>query len=184
MNQCYIALGSNLETPLLQVNRAIDALSQLQQSTLVTASPWYRSAAIGPGEQPDYINGVAELHTALSAEDLLAALQNIENQQQRERLQRWGPRTLDLDILLYGNQTFRSKMLCIPHPRMFERNFVLYPLYDIAPKLVLPDGSKIGDYLNACPKLNLSLVTQRSSPTIAINAGSDTHNNISNGDNT
>jgi 2-amino-4-hydroxy-6-hydroxymethyldihydropteridine diphosphokinase len=151
MVRCYIALGSNLDNPLDQVSKAVCALAQLPTTQLTQTSPWYQTKAVGPGEQPDYINGVACLDTELSAIDLLHGLQQIEIDQQRVRSERWGPRTLDLDILLYGNQTIDESALIVPHPRMKERRFVLAPLSDIAPQLHLPDGSSLRTLLHYLP---------------------------------
>lgn len=135
MNICYIALGSNMDSPLQQVTRAVTEISQL--GTIRATSPWYRSKAIGPGPQDDYINGVLCLETELAPHALLGALQAIEQQHQRVRTIHWGPRTLDLDILLFNNDPINDTTLTIPHPRMLERNFVIYPLADIAPDLAL-----------------------------------------------
>ena len=158
MQRCFIGLGSNLEQPLLQVERAVETLKALPESELKAVSPWYQSVAVGP-EQPDYINGVAELNTAQSPLDLLRSLQAIENAQQRKRLQRWGPRTLDLDLLLYADRQLDEPALVVPHPRMLERNFVLRPLYDIAPTLVLADGVSLKQQLARVGMQGLSLVT-------------------------
>ena len=158
MQRCFIALGSNLQQPLLQVERAVEALAALPESELKAVSPWYRSVAVGP-EQPDYINGVAELYTAQAPLDLLALLQEIENLQHRKRQQRWGPRTLDLDLLLYGNRHIAEPTLLVPHPRMAERNFVLCPLYDLAPDLILADGISLKQQLADVGMQGLSLVT-------------------------
>lgn len=140
--QAFIALGSNMQDPLLQVTGACEQLRDHPSIHLKHRSPWYRSKAVGP-PQPDYVNGVAELETTLMPEILLDALQAIENQHGRSRTLHWGPRTLDLDILLYGSQVIDSKRLQTPHPRMHERNFVLQPLLDIAPNLVLPNGDSV-----------------------------------------
>ncbi len=139
----YIGLGSNLDDPLSQVQTAVSELAALPDCTLIVQSPWYRSVAIGPGDQPDYINGVVCLDTTLSAETLLDALQAIESDHNRIRDQRWGPRTLDLDILLYGDQVIDTPRLQIPHCWLTRRNFVILPLADIAPELTLPDGTSL-----------------------------------------
>lgn len=136
----YIALGSNLEQPLQQVHKACSALASLAGCELKRVSSWYRSKAIGPGEQPDYINAVCALVTRLDAHSLLHEMQIIEKNQGRIREQRWAARTLDLDLLLYGNEHINTPELQVPHPRMCERNFVLYPLFEIAPELVLTVG--------------------------------------------
>ena len=151
MIDCFVGIGSNLNEPLTQVSQAIDSLSQLAHCSLLKHSPWYRSSPIGPGDQEDYINGVAHLQTSLSAAALLEALQVIEAQHLRVRHQRWGPRTLDLDILLFGQQVIDPPNLTVPHKQIFKRNFVLQPLADIAPGLLFPDGSSIVSRLHSCP---------------------------------
>ncbi|MCV6606300.1 MAG: 2-amino-4-hydroxy-6-hydroxymethyldihydropteridine diphosphokinase [Porticoccaceae bacterium] len=151
MTIAYIALGSNLDNPLQQVQRAITTISKLDSCQLLAASPWYRTAAIGPGQQPDYINGVCAIYTQLQPLQLLQQLQAIENNQGRVRQERWGARTLDLDILLYGESTLNTPELQIPHPRMAERAFVLQPLSDIADDLCLPDGQPVAQLLANCP---------------------------------
>tara|TARA_R110001592_G_scaffold320639_2_gene598740 strand:- start:60377 stop:60889 length:513 start_codon:yes stop_codon:yes gene_type:complete len=147
----YISLGSNLGSPQKQVLTAITALKHLTDTKVTAVSHWYRSLPMGPQDQPDYINGVAELYTELSAVELLRALQKIENNHHRKRLKHWGPRTLDLDILLYGSQVINQHNLKVPHPGMTTRNFVLTPLADIAPELVLPDGTHLSTLLEICP---------------------------------
>src|SRR5690606_3105384 len=134
----YIALGSNLDDPLSQVERGLAALASLSDSRLRARSAWYQSRAVGPGKQPDYINGVALLETSLAPEQLIVQLQAIEASQGRERRLRWAARTLDLDILLYGDRTIDSEQLQVPHPRLSERNFVLYPQAAIIPDLNTP----------------------------------------------
>lgn len=152
MNEtAYIGLGSNLNNPQQQVLSAITALGALSETAIIAVSPWYRSAPMGPSDQPDYINGVAKLTTALSPHTLLKALQQIERSHHRVRKEHWGPRTLDLDILLYGNLTIEHPDLQVPHPGMAERNFVLRPLADIAPQLVLPNGIQLAELLEICP---------------------------------
>jgi len=152
MTQAYVALGSNLGTPLEQLRRAVIALEALPWTHIEKASGIYRSPAVGPGEQPEYLNAVVLLETELAAMDLLDALQQIERDQGRVRDLHWGPRTLDLDLLLYGDLTVNSSRLTIPHPRMHQRHFVLFPLHEIcAPGLVLPDGSAIDSLLRRCP---------------------------------
>lgn len=150
MIDCYIALGSNLNDPLHQVSQAICHIAMIPDSQLLKQSPWYRSKALGPGSQPDYINGVCKLASSLPARALLEALQAIENKQGRVRSERWAARTLDLDILLYGDSTINTRELHIPHPRMDQRNFVLYPLYDIEPGLILPGQRKLSDIIQHC----------------------------------
>ena len=152
----YIALGSNLDKPRDQLQRALRALDQLPLSALIAHSSAYRSAAIGPGEQPDYLNAVARLETGLDAPTLLHALQSIEDAQGRVRTQRWGPRTLDLDLLLFGNDRIDTAELTVPHPRMSERDFVLYPLREISDtNLALPDGREIDKLIAQLPASTL-----------------------------
>jgi len=151
----YIGLGSNLENPLEQVMSALRELDQLPQSQLLLQSSLYQSAPMGPANQPDYINAVAALETRLSAHELLSALQGLELSHQRQRKERWGPRTLDLDLLLYGDQSINTERLVVPHPGLAERSFVLRPLFEIAPALVLPARQILADLLKACPEAGL-----------------------------
>ena len=146
----FIGLGSNLENPQQQVSTAFKALSALPQTKLEAQSALYRSKAVGPGKQPDYINAVAKLSTSLNPEQLLCELQAIEQQHHRLRLERWGPRTLDLDILLYGKQIINTERLTVPHPEIKHRSFVLYPLAEICPQLKLPDGTNVQQLLENC----------------------------------
>lgn len=151
MMDVYLGLGSNLASPLQQLQSCLDLLRQEPDIRLIAVSPLYGSTAIGPGQQPDYVNGVAHIQTHLDPLALLQRLQHIERQQGRERgPQRWLPRTLDLDILLYGNQVIDQPQLQIPHPRMGERNFVLLPLSDLAPTLILPDGTPLHTLVQQC----------------------------------
>jgi len=154
----YIGLGSNLENPLAQVEQALVELAAIPESSLLAKSPLYRSAAVGPGDQPDYINAAALLETSLAPLALLDALQAIELSHQRVRLEHWGPRTLDLDILLLDQQTIDSDRLKVPHPYLTQRNFVLYPLADIAPELLLPDGRSLQQLIAQCPRDGLELI--------------------------
>jgi len=138
----FVGLGSNQQHPQLQVIRACTKLALHPQIRLLAVSPWYSSKAVGP-EQPNYINGAVKICTSLAPEPLLDALQSIEDQHGRVRTQHWGPRTLDLDLLLYGGQTINSARLNVPHAYLAERNFVLQPLLAIEPNLHLPDGRTI-----------------------------------------
>jgi len=136
--RAYVGLGSNLGEPATQIRRALRALEEIPRTRLAQHAGLYRSPALGP-PQPDYVNSVAALETALTPHDLLAALQAIERAQGRERdALRWGPRTLDLDLLLYGAQRIESADLSVPHPHLHERAFVLLPLCEIAPRLEVP----------------------------------------------
>ncbi len=143
----WIGLGSNLDDPARQVNTALAELDRLPQSRLLACSGLYRSAPMGPQDQPDYINAVAGLATALPAGALLDALQAIEQAHRRVRGEHWGPRTLDLDILLYGEDRINTPDLKVPHPGMAERNFVLAPLVEVAPQLTVPG---LGDIQALC----------------------------------
>lgn len=154
----YIGLGANLGDPLAQLQQASDAIAALPQTRLTAASPWYRSKPLSlpegsiDVEQADYINAVVRIVTSLQPEELLDALQAIELAHGRDhQAQRWGPRPMDLDILLYGRVILESSRLLLPHPGLAEREFVLYPLYDIEPRLVLPDGRRLEDLLGNCP---------------------------------
>ncbi len=156
----YIGIGSNLQQPVEQVKRALLRLAEIPRSQLLGHSPLYRSKPLGPADQPDYINAVAALATELAPLDLLDALQTIESQQGRMRRgERWGPRTLDLDLLLYGDQQITDDRLVVPHPGLGERNFVLYPLYDIAgADLLIPGKGLLGQLLQACSAQGLELL--------------------------
>lgn len=149
--RCYIGLGSNLDNPRQQVASALHELLQIPESSLQSCSSLYRSDPVGPTGQPDYINAVALLETRLQPEAMLDQLQLIEQRHQRVRTIHWGPRTLDLDIILFGLQSIQSIRLTIPHPFATERNFVLWPLSEISPDLIFPDGRSINDLLVACP---------------------------------
>ena len=140
MSTVYIALGSNLNMPIQQLKLAIQAMADLPDTEIKKVSSLYQSQPLGPQDQPDYVNAVACLETGLSPLVLLDALQNIENGQGRIRLRRWGERTLDLDILLYDNQIIHNERLTVPHYDMQNREFVIVPLYEISPELILPDG--------------------------------------------
>ncbi len=144
----FVGIGSNLDDPRAQIRRAIAALAKIPRSALCEVSSLYSSAPVGPADQPDYLNAVVRLNTRLAPEALLDQLQAIEAAQGRERDGlRWGPRTLDLDLLLYGDQVISSPRLSVPHPEMAKRSFVLYPLAEIAPDLVLPDGTPLRSLL-------------------------------------
>lgn len=159
----YIGIGSNLDDPEAQVRRAVDALADTTGIERVRHSPWYRTEPLGQPGQGDYINGVAELETRLEPEALLHALQAIEQRQSRVRLERWGPRTLDLDILLYGDRHIDTPTLTIPHREMAQRSFVLRPLADLAPDLVLPDGRSLRHLLANCPSRGIVRLSDGSS---------------------
>jgi 2-amino-4-hydroxy-6-hydroxymethyldihydropteridine diphosphokinase len=155
VERIYIGMGSNLAAPEQQLRSAVQALARLPGSTLAGVSAFYQSDSLLPG-QPRYTNAVAALDSDLAPLDLLDALQAIENDQGRERLERWGPRTLDLDILLFGDHLIDQPRLKVPHYQMHLRAFVLYPLAELAPAaLQLPDGRRLSALLEACPFVGL-----------------------------
>lgn len=135
----YIGLGSNLANPEQQLQSAIIELRTHQQLHDIKVSNFYRSPALGGPQQPDFVNAVARLNTNLPPLELLDLLQGIENKQGRRRTIHWGPRTLDLDLLLYGDQIIHSKRLTVPHPEIQNRSFVLIPLYELDAKLHIPN---------------------------------------------
>jgi 2-amino-4-hydroxy-6-hydroxymethyldihydropteridine diphosphokinase len=135
----YVALGSNLDDPQRQVTAALAALAQLTHCRLVATSRLYRTAPLGPQDQPEFVNAVAGLLTTSSARALLDQLKELERSLGRERpAVRWGPRRIDLDLLVYGSERISETGLTVPHPGVPQRNFVLYPLRDIAPDLYVP----------------------------------------------
>lgn len=142
-HRAYIGLGSNLESPVDQLERAFVALDRLPLCRLVARSRLYASKPIGPQDQPDFVNAVAALDTRLSPLALLDQLQALEQRHGRQRLRRWGPRTLDLDLLLYDTARIETPRLHVPHPQIASRGFVLIPLAELAPTLRLPDGHDI-----------------------------------------
>ncbi|NNS07824.1 2-amino-4-hydroxy-6-hydroxymethyldihydropteridine diphosphokinase [Erwinia sp. JH02] len=148
MIRVYLALGSNLADPLHQVQSALNALAAIPDTTLVATSSLYRTPPYGPPDQPDFLNAAVALDTRLDAESLLKHTQRIELEQGRVRkAHRWGPRTLDLDIMLFGEQTLNTPRLTVPHYDMHNRAFMLLPLLEIAPELCLPDGTRLADIL-------------------------------------
>lgn len=145
---CFIALGSNLNSPINQVQTAVKELGQERDIDVEACSSWYLSTPLGPQDQPDFTNGVVQVRTTLTPLALLDTLQTIEHAHERVRTQHWGPRTLDLDLLLYGQTTHQDERLSLPHPEMLKRNFVLLPLYEIAPELVLPGGTPLKKFID------------------------------------
>jgi 2-amino-4-hydroxy-6-hydroxymethyldihydropteridine diphosphokinase len=142
---CCIAVGSNLDDPVAQVRWALDALAKLPESRLQTASRLYRNPPMGPVDQPWYVNAVVVLLTRLEPEVLLHRLQALERERGRERsaAMKWGPRTLDLDILTWGGHRISTPALTVPHPGISERNFVLFPLRELAPRLNIPGQGSV-----------------------------------------
>ncbi|MCL6271774.1 2-amino-4-hydroxy-6-hydroxymethyldihydropteridine diphosphokinase [Sansalvadorimonas sp. 2012CJ34-2] len=163
----YIGLGSNLENPRQQVLTAVEEIAGISNSMLEHASQLYQSDPVGPGEQEDYINAVVAIRTELTAIELLDQLQAIEQIHNRKRIIRWGARTLDLDILLYGDQIIDNERLIIPHKEMHWRNFVLCPLADIEPELTLPTGQSLQKLLQKCEDNGLSVIGKIEIPEMA-----------------
>ncbi len=154
----YVALGSNLEQPELQLQRAVDNIDSVPHIAVSACSRLYRSDPVGPPGQPDYCNAVVAVNTTLKPVQLLDALQTIEKAHGRVRSVRWGPRTLDLDIILFGNHTIESERLTIPHYQMHIRNFVLCPLLDVAPDLELPDGTALKSMVDELGYQGLNMI--------------------------
>ena len=150
VNQVFIALGSNLDSPELQVRRAFDELARLPSSRLLAHSSLYRSGPIGLLDQPDFINAVAHIETALGPHDLLQALLEIEFGHGRVRESPNAPRTLDLDMLMYDDLQCDERCLILPHPRMHQRAFVLQPLLEIAPDCRIPGRGTVAELLPLC----------------------------------
>ena len=143
----YIGLGSNLKGPREQIEKALRVLSETKDITLLSVSSFYQSRPLLDIPGPNYLNVVCKIETELSAYDLLDFCQEIEENQYRVREIKWGSRTIDLDILLYGDQIFATKRLTIPHPEMINRAFVLLPLFEIEPELKLPLLGPLKDLL-------------------------------------
>lgn len=152
----YVGLGSNLQNPREQVREALQELGQLPRTRLDRHSSLYRSAPLGPQDQPDYVNAVACLATELEPLPLLEALQAIEQAHGRVRERQWGARTLDLDILLYGDRVIDLPRLQVPHPQMHRRSFVLKPLLEIAPGLEVPGRGPVAELTQAGDDLQTS----------------------------
>ena len=147
----HIGLGSNLADPKAQLRAAIDALRRLPQTQVERCSSLYASAPVGITAQPDFVNAACRVRTGLSARALMQALLDIEHGHGRVRgTGKGGPRTLDLDLLLYGDSILNESDLVVPHPRLHERAFVLYPLHELDAGLVIPGRGPVADLLAAC----------------------------------
>ncbi|MDY4761929.1 2-amino-4-hydroxy-6-hydroxymethyldihydropteridine diphosphokinase [Streptococcus thoraltensis] len=142
MTVVFLSLGSNMGDKVAYLNQAIQSLSQVHETQLVKVSSFYRTAAWGKIDQDDFVNAVVQLETNLEAIDFLRECQQIEKDLDRVRHEHWGPRTIDIDILLYGEETFNTPDLKVPHPFMTERAFVLVPLAELTEDLVLPNTGK------------------------------------------
>ena len=147
----YIGLGSNLGDSADTLGAAFGAINALENTRILSKSSLYSSSPMGPKDQPDYHNAVCLIETALEPHTLLRALQSVENEYGRIRKgEKWGPRTLDLDILLYGNQHISTPDLTVPHYGMDGREFVMVPLFEIAPNMIMPDGKPIALWVARC----------------------------------
>ncbi len=153
MAQVFVGLGSNLSDPIKQVNRALRSLDELAQTRMVSCSKLYGSAPQGPQDQPDFVNAVCLLETQLTPMDLLLALQGIEQAQGRVKKRHWGERLIDLDILLFDDLTVSLPELTIPHVEIANRDFVLIPLFEIAPDASVPNQGSVRSLIS---RLNTS----------------------------
>ncbi len=156
----YIGLGSNLDGPIQQVQQAIEELGELPETESLAHSSLYLTAPFGPPGQDDYINAVVKLHTALTPNVLLEQLLLIEQRHLRVRRVHWGPRTLDCDLLLYGDQVVDEPHLQVPHPHMTERPNVLIPLLEIEPNCCLPSGRRLADFAAHCADEGVRLLAE------------------------
>ena len=147
--RAYVGLGSNLDDPAAQLQAALRALSEIPHTRLCRASRLYRTPPWGLLDQPEFVNAVAELETELTPPELLEALQAVERGAGRERIERWGPRILDLDLLLHGEAQIDAPGLHLPHPHLHERAFVLLPLAELVADLVVPGRGRVADLLAA-----------------------------------
>lgn len=155
--RAYLGLGSNLNGPARQLRAALACLRREPGVAVLKESSFYRSPPLGPADQPDYVNAVASIRTTLEPLELLDVLKAIEAARGRVRnTTRWGPRVIDLDILLYGDTRIRTRRLEVPHPHLGERAFVVLPLHEIAPALTIPGCGRLQDLLAAVPRESLS----------------------------
>ncbi|MEE4245950.1 MAG: 2-amino-4-hydroxy-6-hydroxymethyldihydropteridine diphosphokinase [Kangiellaceae bacterium] len=160
MIQAVIGLGSNLDQPIEHVTNAIAELTAANDISNLTPSSLYRSSPMGPQDQNDYINAAAKFDTELAPIALLDLLQTIENNHGRVRIgERWGPRTLDLDLLMYGNKSIDLPRLKVPHYGIAERNFVLLPMLEILPNVVIPELGSINELVKAINKAGIEKLT-------------------------
>jgi len=157
----YVGLGSNLEDPVAQVLEAVEELEMIPDSILVSRSSLYRGKPMGLADQPDYVNAVVAMDTLLSAENFLQELTRIEDLQGRARDgEKWGPRIIDLDLLMYGKQKINTPDLTVPHPGMHERDFVIIPLSELAGDVNVPGQGRLTALINKCENHSLrKLVT-------------------------
>ena len=169
MTRAYVGLGANLGNPQQQLERALDLLNRDTKIAIARVSPVYRSAPLGPTGQPDYLNAAAAVDTDLAALALLARLQATEEALGRQRGERWGPRLIDLDLLLFGNEIIDDPRLHVPHRELAQRNFVLQPLIDLCgSRFRLPGGAELGTLLARCPGGELARIGE-----LAVSLGRD-----------
>ncbi len=162
MTTVYIGLGSNLSgnigSPKEHVTAAIKSLGEIQSTQIISISSLYKSKPVGPQDQDDYVNAVVQIETELEPLALLDSLQVIENEHGRVRNERWGARTLDLDILMFGEDIIQNDRLIIPHPEMLNRSFVLVPLAEINPDCVIPEKGCVSDLLSKLDQDGLEIL--------------------------
>jgi 2-amino-4-hydroxy-6-hydroxymethyldihydropteridine diphosphokinase len=152
----YIGIGSNLDNPVAQVLEAVEELEMIPDTILAERSTLYSARPMGPADQPDYVNAVVAMDTLLSADELHKALIRIEDLQGRVREgEKWGPRIIDLDLLMYGNSTIDTATLTVPHPGMHERDFVIIPLEEVAGNLKIPGRGNLYSLINKCKSHSL-----------------------------
>lgn len=159
-NVVYIGLGSNLDNPLAQLKSAIEQLSNHPSIANFQISSLYGSKPVGPQDQPDYTNAVARFETSLDGIATLDLLQSIEQDHRRVRERHWGPRTLDLDVLLFNNDNIALPRLTVPHPFMLERGFVIRPLLDLAPEMLLHNGKTVAEHVSQLDTSDLVLIKE------------------------
>jgi 2-amino-4-hydroxy-6-hydroxymethyldihydropteridine diphosphokinase len=155
----YIGLGSNLDEPQEQVRQAIEELKKIKTFDLIRCSSLYETPPMGPQNQSDYVNAVIKIQSDIAAIEILDKLQYLEQVHGRIKLEKWGARSLDLDILLYGQQEIDSTRLKIPHPGLYSRAFVLYPLLEIEPEMVLPNGVLLTKHISSMGKQDIVKLT-------------------------
>ncbi len=155
----YLGLGSNLENPPQQIRKALQAIDNIPATRISAVSGLYTSKPLVPPSgsiaQPDYYNAVVRIETGLDPHQLLDQLQRIEQAQHRKRMQQWGPRTIDLDILMFNHERIHDERLIVPHPGMQQRAFVLYPLQEIERELEIPGRGMLGELIKCCPQAGL-----------------------------
>jgi 2-amino-4-hydroxy-6-hydroxymethyldihydropteridine diphosphokinase len=160
-HRAFIALGSNLQDPAAQVSSALREIAELPGTRLLRHSSLYRTAPVGYDNQPDFINAAAEVSTTQQPLALLRALLGLEARHGRERPFANAPRVLDLDLLIYDDQVMQTPELTLPHPRLYERGFVLFPLAEIAPDLDIPGKGRVSDLISACQDQGMEKMAAR-----------------------